>query len=90
MVPEEQRVQAGNAEYQRKPEEVPFLPQPVDLYVVKQFHRIFLKLLAFSFWPFALSPGLFAKGLLLCFKLLSPSPSTLRLPNLELKLRANG
>src|ERR1700722_12372227 len=37
-VPEENRQQAGHTENEREAEEIPFLPQPVDLYVVKQFH----------------------------------------------------
>jgi hypothetical protein len=37
-VPEENRQQAGHTENEREAEEIPLLPQPVDLYVVKQFH----------------------------------------------------
>src|ERR1700722_2265155 len=37
-VPEENGQQASHTENEREAEEIPLLPQPVDLYVVKQFH----------------------------------------------------
>src|ERR1700733_4505085 len=38
MVPKEDGQQAGHAEDEREAEEIPLLPQPIDVYVVKQFH----------------------------------------------------
>jgi hypothetical protein len=37
-MPEKDGQQASHAEDKRETEEIPLLPQPVDIYAVKQFH----------------------------------------------------
>src|SRR6185437_14625214 len=39
-MPEEQRDQARDAEDQREAQEIPLLPQPVDIYFMKKFHAL--------------------------------------------------
>jgi hypothetical protein len=39
MVPEQHGKHTRNAEDQRKGEEVPFLPEKIDVYVMKELHR---------------------------------------------------
>jgi hypothetical protein len=39
MMPEQDGKEAGNAEDEGKAEEIPFLPQPVDFWIMKQFHK---------------------------------------------------
>ncbi len=41
VVPEEDGEKAGNAEDQREAEEIPLLSQPVDFWIMKQFHLRF-------------------------------------------------
>jgi hypothetical protein len=48
MMPEQHRQHAGHAENERKPEEIPLLPEPIDIYLPKQFHEIRLLL---NFFP---------------------------------------
>ncbi len=43
-VPEKHRQNARYAEDQRKGEEVPLLPQPIDIYATKQFHLKYSRL----------------------------------------------